>query len=53
MIATSNVTYMLLKVEGGNVIRAASIGGEAKIHGTVGQEIQPSMVEAQAMEGTT
>jgi hypothetical protein len=53
VIATSNVTYMLVKVEAGNVIRAGSIGGEAKIHGTIGQEFEPSMVEAKAMEGTT
>jgi hypothetical protein len=54
VIATSNVTYMLIETKGesGNVIRAGSIGGEATAHGTVGKDIEKA-VEARAMEPAT
>lgn len=50
-IATSNVTYMLIGTKDGRVIRSGSIGGEAKVQGTIGTDI--TVVEATAMAPTT
>jgi hypothetical protein len=46
-IATATVSYMLIETTGGSVLRSGSIGGEAKVQGTVGKDI--SVVEAKAM----
>jgi hypothetical protein len=50
-IATSNVTYMLIETKEGSVIRSGSIGGEAKVQGTIGTDI--TVVAAEAMAPTT
>jgi hypothetical protein len=48
-VATSSVTYMLIEAPGGNVLRAGSVGGKAKVEGKVGSTFS---VTAEAVSAT-